>query len=214
MRRVSGKLYVTTGASQSGKTTITRQATAAAPRLSVWDPKGQYAREDQCERVTDKRKLLSLMRNCTGPLRLAFVSPNPADFDFWAQASFWWSRLKPCTVIAEEIANVTSPAKAPIGWHLLLSQGLEFGTDIHAITQRISESDKTCVGNASIVRSFLLPFPSDRKYIANVLDISVDQVAALAELEYFERDMRRGAAVKKKLNFARNRAPKVADPIK
>lgn len=212
--QTDGKLYVTTGRSRSGKTEITRRETANSPRLSVWDPKGQWAKKDRCERVTTRRELLRLMRNQAGPLRLAFVSPEPADFDFWAQATFWWSRLSAADCVAEEIANVTSPAKAPVGWHLLLSQGLEFGGDIHALTQRLSESDKTAVGNATLLRTFQLSRAKDRKYVAEEFDVPAEQVAALGHVEYLERDMRTGEVSKKRLNFARNSSDKGSPPIK
>lgn len=212
--RNDGRLYVTCGASRSGKTALTMQECASAARLIVWDPKGTWARDCRCEKITDPRALVRRVRPVLGPLRVALVCPDPAAFDLWAGCAFWWGRVNPCVAVAEEIAAVTAPGKAPGGWHLLLSQGLEFGIDIHAITQSISESDKTCVRNASALRTFLLPFPSDRKYMSQVLDVPLNQVEALGKLEYFSRDMKTLKTDKKRLNFARNRAPKAPPPIK
>lgn len=206
MRQNDGDLIVTCGASRSGKTAITREETADAQRLIVWDPKGSWAREARCQRVDNMQALLSRICKTPGPLRIALVTPDRGAFDLWAEAAYWWGRLAPCVVVAEEIANVTAPAKAPPGWHLLLSQGLEFGIDIHALTQRPAESDKTAIGNATLLRTFAMRRARDRQYIAAELDIDQADVAKLAELEYIGRNMRNGAMLNARLNFARKSA--------
>jgi hypothetical protein len=136
-------------------------------------------------------------------LRICFVSPSAKDFDFFAEGAFWFGRqCGGCTVVAEEIANVTSPGKAAAGWHRLISQGLEFGIDIHAITQRPAESDKTCIGNCSVLRTFPMRRANDRRYIAAELDVHVDTVNDLKEAHYLSRDMKTGALREGRLSFA------------
>lgn len=206
MRAHDGDLIVTCGASRSGKTAITRRDTDAAARLIVWDPKGAWAREARCQRVDTVAALVRAIQTQAGPLRIALVTPDRAAFDLWGEAAYWWGRLAPCVVVAEEIANVTAPAKAPPGWHLLLSQGLEFGINIHALTQRPAESDKTAIGNATILRSFAMRRARDRAYIAAELDCQPETVTKLGELEYIQKNMRTGEVIGSKLKFARNRA--------
>lgn len=202
---MDGTLIVTAGASRSGKTLLTRTETTKAKRLLVWDPKGAWAREDHCQPVTSRRALLAAIKatRYTGPARLAFISPARSDFGFWASTAFWWCRAAAATVVAEETANVTNPAKAPDGWHLLLSQGLEFGATIHAITQRPAESDKTAIGNASIIRCFRCSRARDRAYMAAEMDCAVEKINALEQLEYWQKDHRTGELTGHKLKAPR-----------
>ncbi len=147
----------------------------------------------------------------TGPIRSVLVSPYRCDFGAWALACYasgHWGALREIstTVVAEETAAVTHPGKAPPGWHRLLSQGLEHGIDIYAITQAPAESDKTAMRNASVIRSFALRLPADRAYMSAYLGVDADELGALPPLHYIERDMNTGAITRGKLGPVRRQS--------
>lgn len=95
-------------------------------------------------------------------------------------------------MVAEELSAFTTPGKAPSGWHILLTQGLEFRADIWALVQRPAESDKTCIGNATRLRAFAMTRAADCAYLARELDCEPAEIAALKPLAYVERDMLTG----------------------
>lgn len=90
-------------------------------------------------------------------------------------------------MVAEEIADVTSPGKAPDARGLLVRQGLGWGINIYAITQRPAESDKTVMGNATYFHAHAMSRSKDRKYMAEEMDLPVEQLAALQPLQWIER---------------------------
>jgi hypothetical protein len=91
------------------------------------------------------------------------------------------------------LAGVTSPAKAPEGWHTLVSRGRKRGIVIYGVTQRPSESDKTIMGNSTLKHVGMMPRAKDRKYMADEMDIDV-RLLDLEPLEYVEKS---GKEVKK-----------------
>lgn len=190
------------GASGTGKTLSTRAAVHKAPRLFAWDPKGAWAKLDRCTPLYSRTAALDAVRRVgAGPARLAFVSANRGDFDWWAELAYRWGQWgaqhgRYTDVIAEETGNVTHPGKASPGYHLLVSQSREFAINLWALMQRPAESDKTTVGNVSRFRVFQLHRDIDRKYMARELDCNPDLIAKLEPLAYLERDMSTGVLKK------------------
>lgn len=184
MRPSDGRRIYVTGASGSGKTTWTKQATADAARLLVWDVEGQW--HDVAQPVEEGAELVRLLLDPDGPPRLAFVPRSLSSFDWWARVAFSAGRLPgraPLAVVAEETADVTHPGKAPDGWGVLIRRGRKWGIDVYGLTQRPAESDKTLLGNASLVWVGHLPSSADRRYVAN--RIGLDPTALdLAPLEF------------------------------
>jgi hypothetical protein len=199
---LDGDMIYHAGASRTFKTVRARVDLKDARRLLVWDPKGRWAQTDRCTAVSTRHDLLRRLRsNPTGPARLAFVAFAKDDFDFWGAAAFWWGRAAGekgirTNVLAEEIANVTSPQKAPQGFHQLISQGLEFGITIHVITQSPMESEKTSFRNRTLLRVGQCERDDDAAYLARELRVPREKVDALKPLEYIERDRRTGITKK------------------
>lgn len=190
---MDGKLTVVTGRTRSGKTLSTRLALKKERRLLVFDPKGKWAELDHCTPILSRRELLKIARGGLSG-RFAYISQDRGDFGYWAEACYWWARVLDTrharsVVVAEELSAFTTPGKAPQGWHLLLTQGLEFAADIWALVQRPAESDKTCIGNATRLRAFAMTRAADCAYIARELDCEANEIAALKPLSYIERDM-------------------------
>lgn len=107
------------------------------------------------------------------------------------------------SIVAEELADVTSPAKAPEGWGMLIRRCRKYGGDVYGITQRPAESDKTLFGNCMVLHVCGLQRANDRKYVAMELDMPVSDIAALSreKLEFIHKDMRSGKVDKGRLTF-------------
>lgn len=168
MKTHDGRLVVVGGASRSGKTAYVRQQTAKLARVFAYDPEAQWC-EVRGWKKTSSRAALLRYAQTPGPLRLAFVPGGElqSEFDFWAGALMYAGRyVEPITGIAEELADVTSPGKAPGNWGQVIRRGLKRGITIYAISQRWQEADKTAFDNASEYVFFRQANPTARRYVA------------------------------------------------
>ena len=198
-----GTLTVAVGASRSGKTAWVKQQLAAYPLQIVWDVESQYAEGRTV--ASNRRALLDCVKVAAQkPLRNAYVTPSLDDFGFFADCAWWLIRAtkQRAAVVAEELADVTTPGKAPDAWGILIRRGLKYGADIYAITQRPSESDKTVMGNASVIHCCALQRAGDRKYMAAELDVPLNDLKLnRGALEYLHKDMRSGKTTRGRLTF-------------
>jgi hypothetical protein len=198
-----GRLYVIAGASRSGKTIWTARQTAKARRVFAWDPEDQWSQQRGYRKVTTRAQLLEAVQK-PGPVKVAYVVGGQLapEFDFFAGCAMYAARyVGPCDVIAEELADVTTPAKAPGNWGILLRRGLKRGATIWAISQRWSEADKTAVGNASDFVVFRQSSGDDSIYLARKLRLKVEEIDALMPLEFIKKDALTGQVDKGKLKF-------------
>lgn len=172
---LSAEIILVTGSSGARKTTFIKKKAAKAKRLLVWDAaKHEYG--DICQPVKTQAELLQLLKSHkTGPLKVAFQPDvlNARLFDWWARACLAWGN---CTAIAEELADVTSPGKAPDGWGQLLRKGRAYGIKMIAATQRPAESDKTIIGNVTLFHAGRQSRSDDRKYMAKELNVQPDDL--------------------------------------
>ncbi|WP_395137278.1 hypothetical protein [Schlegelella aquatica] len=203
MKTQDGRLYVIAGASRSGKTAWTRKQTVKARRVFAWDPEDQWAQLPGFRKVTKRAELLHAAQQ-SGPLKVAFVAGgNLAEaFDFWAGCVMYAGRyVGPLDAIAEELADVTTPAKAPGNWGILLRRGLKRGISIWCISQRWSEADKTAVGNASDFVVFRQSSGDDVRYLARKTRIPEAEIEALAPLQFVHMDALTGTIKRGRLSF-------------
>lgn len=171
---------------------------ADRPRVLAWDPQSDWLKHGY-ELVSSIAELARvLVARARSPARLSFKgrAHDRVLFERFCRCAMRWNELERSVTMVEELAWITSPGKAPAGWHELVTGGLKFGADLVAITQRPSESDKTALSQATLIRCFQLDRPSDRKYMAAELDVDVARVAALKSpeggpLAFIERDTRR-----------------------
>lgn len=186
LETVDGRLIVIAGASRSGKTAYTSKAIKTEKRVIVWDVEDQWSKLRGFQRVTSRAALLKAVQ-AKGAARLAYVAGGDikAEFDFWAGCAFHWARYYgPAVAIAEELADVTTSAKAPGNWGILLRRGLKRGATIYAISQRWSEADKTAVGNASEFVLFRMSSGDDVRYMSRKTRVPVTALEGLQPLEY------------------------------
>lgn len=203
MATVDGVLVVIAGASRSGKTAYTRKRLAKARRVVAWDPEAQWCELPGWRKVTTRRGLVEALQS-PGPLKLAFVvgADLKASFDFWAQAVMWAGRfVGPLACIAEELADVTTPAKAPDGWGVLVRRGLKRGISIYAISQRWAEADKTAFGNASEFVMFRQSSGDDVAYLSRKTRVNVSELSGLKPLEWVRYNAYTGEIERGKLKF-------------
>lgn len=189
MKTQDGRLHVIAGASRCGKSTLTAREVKAAKRAFAWDPEAQWCELPGWRKVSTRAKLLEASQK-PGPQRVAYVAGGDlkAEFDFWCGCVMYAGRyVGPLAAIAEELADVTTPSKAPGNWGILLRRGLKRGIDIYAISQRWAEADKTAIGNASDYTCFSMG-GDDIEYMARKTRIPVPDLEALRQFDYIRID--------------------------
>lgn len=188
-KRKDGKLLYLTGRSRCGKTTHLMRLIMRDRRQVIWDIEGQYAMLPGYESVDGLGALVKRMIEIgQGEAKLAYQPGGTTDkeFDGFCKAAFSWGVLHPCTIVAEEISDVTTPGKAPNGWGILIRRGMKYQIDIYGVSQRPAEADKTILGNASCVIVFAPNTDADRHYLNKRLDIPLDKIPD-QQLHYVER---------------------------
>lgn len=159
--------------------------------LVVWDTVGEWSRRRMVTPARTLRELHAAIVSNT-PIRVGYTGLiSRANFEVFCKLAWVWMRCKRGRVLViEELADVTSPAKAPDAWGEIVRKGRHEGGSLYALTQRPAESDKTIAGNADVIHTGRLSFPRDRKSLAEYLDVPEADVTALPSLHYIERDMR------------------------
>lgn len=213
----AGKLYAAIGSSRSGKSQFVAKKTANQPRLLVWDIKGDPHDYHHVQRAYGKRELVRRVELAAGkPGRIAYTAPSLKDFDFFCRVAQVWVRAHHaaghrCALVFEETADVTSPGKAPDNYGVILRRYLSLGCDIFAITQRPAESDKTAIGNASVVHVCRLARAADRRAVANDTGLALADIDALradqdaGRFDFIEADLGRGVWQRGQLTFVRGK---------
>lgn len=202
MKADDGRLIVVGGKSRQGKTVFTSREVKPFKRSIAWDPEDQWSALPGWRRITRQQDLLAAIDK-PGNAKLAYVPGGDlkAQFDFWAGCAFYWGRYHgACAAIAEEVADVTTPSKAPGNWGILLRRGLKRGITIYAISQRWAEADKTALGNASEFVVFAM-LPMDQEYMGKRTGLPVEALATLKPLEYIRLDVATGYKKHAKITF-------------
>jgi len=156
----------------------------------VWDAKNEWSVRYGCRRVDDLRELAQCCKPGAPVERIAFVPMflGWETFELFCRLAFVWLRAARGALIVEELADVTTPQKAPAGWGRILRQGLAYGPTIYALTVRPAESDKTVLSQCSLLHCHRMSSADDEKYMAKHLRCDVAGVAQLRPLYWIERD--------------------------
>lgn len=174
------------GASGSGKSTFLRKNPDIknAKRILAWDP-------DTDHRLIHARNITAFRSACAkagfGQIRLGLtVRPTVEAFGQFAGVAFAMCHGKaPLFVIVEELADVTTPAKAAPEWGELCRRGRKYGAIIAATSQRPQEIDKTVLGQADTIWCGRLKTERDARYMSGIIGVSVDEIKSLKPLEYY-----------------------------
>lgn len=171
----NGRLGVYVGSTRQGKGVSVKAdiRRSRVKRVIVWSVKERIDRYGEMKLgvpvhyARTPAELLFTIRQ-VGKLNalIIYMPQSMKEFDLWCRMAFAWGQFKPCAIVGEELADVTTPSKAPEGWGRICRQILGYGCDVYAVTQRPAESDKTSVRNRSYVVVHHLVSPDDRAYIA------------------------------------------------
>lgn len=179
------------GASGSGKSAYIKGEIRRrkAKRLMIYDPEGEYTAFGRV--VTSLADVHSVLMQADGgkPFKLVFKShADPAravkQFDMLCRLAFEAGDL---LFVAEELADVTTPSRAPVGWSMMTRRGRKRGCEIIGASQRPANIDKNFLGNCTAVRSGRLLYEEDAKAVAKVLGIAHADLLALESLHYVSR---------------------------
>lgn len=172
------------GSSGAGKSFYIKKEIEHDARLLIFDPDDEYNDIPNVETFFDASQFVAAVaEHKTGRFRARLVANGVAAFETVNAVAFAWTN---CTVVAEEIADVTTTAKAPPKWGQLLRRGRKRAIKIFCVTQRPSEADKTALTQATMIRTGLLGREPDRRAMAADLDIPNEMLAKLAPLDYVE----------------------------
>ena len=193
------------GASGSGKGVSVRDhlKKEKPARLLAWDPLNEYT--GFCKTRTGDLAVVA-REAAKGNFSIAYW-PGP-DAGKFAERFAIFCRIAfaagNCTVLVEELSDVTSASFAPQPWARLTRQGRHRGLKLIGPTQRPAKIDKDFLGSCTYIRCFTLRYPDDRRAMAAVLGVPVADIEALhttekanaTEIHYIERDFRGGKAEK------------------
>lgn len=186
MRTADGRIFIISGSSRTGKSVYTERSVRSDARVFVWDPEDQWSKLRGYIRVTSRKDLLH-WADKAGKMKIAYVASANLreEFEFFCKCAFHWGRFHGGgTVVAEELADVTSPGKAPDAWGILIRRGLKRGITIYCISQRWAEADKTAFGNASMYVCFMSSSAADVKYLCSKTRIPAADLEGLLPLHF------------------------------
>lgn len=164
----------------------------------MWDSGYDFLPALQLANVSSLQDLGELVRQQIRqpeglPQRISYTGPvTVPHFICFCRLAFVWMRSHPHShLVVDELADVTNPGKATRGWGEIVRKHRKFRYGrVFAITQRPAESDKSIMGNATLIHCGRMNLESDEVYMARYLRVPPERIAALHDLEYIELNKR------------------------
>lgn len=213
--------YVGMTGSGKGVSIDRRLAETNPARLLIWDPRDEYDKHGR--RVSSLGELVRLAGAAgAGRFKLRYVYDGRADiekaFGIVCALAF---EVGDCTLLAEELSDVTKPSYAPPQWRKCITQGRHRGMRLLAATQRPALIDKTFLSSATRVRCCMLGYAEDRATMAKELDCSVQLINELTTdesdggtlIRYLERRRRERVLVAGELRISGGRVKDSQRPV-
>lgn len=184
------------GASGTGKSSYVKKFIKRPKngRLLIFDPMHEYG--DYGEVFKRLEPLLAALKGAGEKGKFCFVfqpieehKTREKAFNLVCGAARAAGNL---TFIAEELKFVTQPSYAPPYWAALSLTGRHKGIQLIGTSQRPASIDKDFLGNATVIRTGRLVYAPDIKTVADVLQVSPEEIKNLPDLHYIERDMQTG----------------------
>jgi hypothetical protein len=186
------------GSRGSGKSAwVKQQIERARPaRLVVWDFMREYG--ELAEPVQDVGAAIRAMQ---GKAWRIAVQPDPAKaaqhFDLVCRAV---KAARRCTFVAEELAFVTTPSKAPPAWRelcLLGRHATHAECSIYGVSQRPASIDKDFLACCDVIHAGRLAYGPDAQAVAPFIGCDWRELSRLADLSWIEKhagrpDLNRG----------------------
>lgn len=176
------------GGRGSGKSAWVKQlpAVTGARRLLIWDFMREY--QEHAQVIGNLRDAIKAMNEKTW--RIAY-QPNPArkesEFDLICRAV---KAAKRCTLIAEELAFVTTPNRAPPMWRELCLLGrhpTHAEATLIGISQRPASIDKDFLACADVIHCGRLAYDADARAVAPYLGCDWKLLTQLPDLHFIEK---------------------------
>lgn len=166
------------------------------PRLVIWDYKDEYAEFAPPLLRNIEAVRQSMLAAKGGPLRLRYkvkpgtsVKQTQREFEALCRLVQAWGK---CMFIAEELSNVTTPGWAPAAWREMTTGGRHEAVHIVGLAQNPALIDKTFLSNCTLIHVGPLREFNHRQYVARSMDAPIDEVTALQQFEFLERDYSTG----------------------
>ncbi|WP_432459408.1 hypothetical protein [Agarivorans sp. QJM3NY_25] len=177
------------GYTGSGKTSFIKRHPfyTERPRVLAWDPEESY--KGLRTYTTIKGFLAAVREAGYNDIRARLVM-EPTTENFEAFCEIVWRvahQAKPMLVIAEELSDVCSPGKASRFWGQILRKGRKYAIAAFSVSQRPQEIDKTCFSQSVFKWCGVLGSMADYKYMANVINVPVEELQKLQELQFYIR---------------------------
>lgn len=192
------------GASGSGKSAwVKAQLRKGKPRrLLVFDPQDEYGEFGQV--FTDLPALAdAVLQAGRGPFAAVLqpggdVSCYVQKFDWLCRLAYAWGN---CTIVCDELGDVTKAGWAPPGWSMVIRKGRHAGLRVFGLVQRPALTDKTFFSLATMLHCGRLNSRADVQVMADVLQVPPADLIALRPLEWIERNMTNGDVRRGVLTF-------------
>jgi hypothetical protein len=155
------------GTSGSGKSHEIKKTIAKAKRCLVFDPEGEYEAAG-FQPVRSPAEFARIVQaHHMKPMRMALEAGGAKAFDLFCRV-VWWERDARARLVAvvDELAGVTSVAKAPDAWHAILTRGRKYGLRVCAGAQSPTEVDKTLMRQRSALWVGAMERGADYEYMA------------------------------------------------
>lgn len=168
----------------SGKSSFLKQYARGFPRVIVWDVNDEYGAA--LGAVPAYTPSTFVEKVFSGAPVVVYVPKSDSHFQFFCRAV--WSQ-RDCLVLVDELADVTTVAKAQQWWGLIIRRGRHRGIKVAAGAQRPAEVDKTLIANATRLVSFHLGYERDRQLIGELIVVDPRALAALRPLHFYDADL-------------------------
>lgn len=180
------------GATGSGKTQFIKRHPFFnnATRILAYDPEGTYSNLPKYRTIKGLAQALRKVGKY-GNIHARFVPDDVSVESFEHFCRLVWETIhaqNPTTMIAEELGDVTKAGKASPYWGQLSRKGRKYALRILGVSQRPQEIDKTFLNMCKVKWCGVLNSHSDRRYMANIMDVSVERLAALEDVHFYLRN--------------------------
>ena len=175
------------GTSGSGKSHQIKQAIKTAPRVLIFDPEGEYKKEGFTAFDSPLKFAEAVQKNTTKPMRYALEANGAKAFDIFCRV-VWWERCAsaPLVCVVDELAGVTTTAKAPGAWHSILTRGRKYKLSVRAGAQSPTEIDKTLMRQRSHLWVGYMTRGDDWAYMAKETGLDVATFQGLRPGPHFD----------------------------
>ncbi len=202
MKTVDGQSFIFSGSNRTGKSAKASQVLAALKleTVFVWDIEAQWCEIKGFKKLSTLAELKQVVKaGKKGKYALVFVGADMQEGfnQFCACVFHYLQYFGPCGCVAEELADVSSPGKAPQYWGMLVRRGLKRGLYLFSISQRWQEADKTAIGNSSEMFIFTPSTFDDAKYIAGKIGQEPMAVLNLPQFSYMHWVKFKGVTIEK-----------------